>query len=151
MNVYKYNIHFLLRTHAIDSKISKDELQIDPKLSEHSNIHYFPSELLPDELEVANGIDLIITDYSGIYIDFLLIDKPVLFYPYDLDNYKKYRGLMFDYDLVTPGPKIHTQKEFIVEMKKLLSEPKYFQKERMLIKKMFFNDETYNASLKRPS
>ena len=45
-------------------------------------------------------------------------------------------------------PKIHTQKEFIVEMKKLLSEPKYFQKERMLIKKMFFNDETYNASLK---
>lgn len=145
-NIDENNLHFLLRTHAIDANYTKEELQIDPKLLEHPNIHLFPSDLMADEVEVAGAIDLIVTDYSGIYIDFLLLDKPVLFYPYDLENYKKYRGLMFDYDLVTPGPKIYSQKGLFMEINKLLNESRYYHNERKLVKKMFFNYESDGAS-----
>jgi len=56
--------------------------------------------------------DCIITDYSSIYFDYLLINKPVIFFPYDYKKYIEYdRDLIFDYDTMTPGPKCYTQQE----------------------------------------
>ena len=40
--------------------------------------------------------DAVITDYSAISIEASLIKKPVYFYVYDLETYKKTRGLNFD-------------------------------------------------------
>jgi CDP-glycerol glycerophosphotransferase len=40
----------------------------------------------------------LITDYSSIFIDFLLTDKPIIFYSYDIEHYlKKDREMYFDY------------------------------------------------------
>ena len=41
--------------------------------------------------------DVLITDYSGIFFDFLLIQKPIIFFQYDKKKYiKKNRELYFD-------------------------------------------------------
>jgi CDP-glycerol glycerophosphotransferase len=57
-------------------------------------------------------IDLLITDYSSIYFDFLLSEKPIIFFPYDLKYYvEEDRGLIFKYDEYTPGPKVYNLKE----------------------------------------
>ncbi len=51
-------------------------------------------------------LDLLITDYSSIYLDFIILGKPVVFYAYDLEEYKKRnRDLYFDYERFTPGEK----------------------------------------------
>lgn len=56
--------------------------------------------------------DALITDYSSIYFDYLLLDKPIIFFPYDMEKYiKKDRQLDFDYDRFTPGPKCYNQEE----------------------------------------
>ncbi|NEU56301.1 CDP-glycerol glycerophosphotransferase family protein [Halorussus sp. MSC15.2] len=47
--------------------------------------------------------DALVTDYSSLYFDYLLLDRPVVFYPYDLDEYRARRGFYFDYESVTPG------------------------------------------------
>ena len=51
------------------------------------------------------AVDLLITDYSSIYFDFILLDRPVVFYPYDLERYRTEQGFYYNYEEVTPGPK----------------------------------------------
>jgi len=62
---------------------------------------------LPESTDVyplLRAVDALITDYSSVYFDFLLRDRPVAFYPFDLDRYRAERGFYFDYEAVTPGP-----------------------------------------------
>lgn len=62
--------------------------------------------LVPDEMD-ANFIlgitDILITDYSSIFFDFMVTDKPIIFYAWDHELYSSYRGMYFD-DEELPGP-----------------------------------------------
>ncbi|MEG2937502.1 MAG: CDP-glycerol glycerophosphotransferase family protein, partial [Vagococcus sp.] len=42
--------------------------------------------------------DLLITDYSSIFFDYLVTDKPILFYCWDDDLYSNQRGKYFEYE-----------------------------------------------------
>ena len=56
--------------------------------------------------------DCLITDYSSTYIDYLLLDREIIFFPFDLDRYTTIdRELYFDYAEVTPGKKVYTYDE----------------------------------------
>ena len=77
---------------------------------------------LPDNIRLVDSksdaypllplCDLLLTDYSSVYFDFLLVDNPMVFYPYDLKEYiSKNRELLFDYDSMTPGKKVMTEDE----------------------------------------
>jgi CDP-glycerol glycerophosphotransferase (TagB/SpsB family) len=48
--------------------------------------------------------DALVTDYSSVYFDYLLLDRPVAFYAFDRERYESERGFYFDYDAVTAGP-----------------------------------------------
>lgn len=51
--------------------------------------------------------DVLITDYSSIYFDYLLLDRPIIFFAYDLKEYlNDSREMYFDYDEFTPGEKV---------------------------------------------
>lgn len=81
--------------------------------------------------EILNGIDLLITDYSSVYIDYLLLNRPVLFIADDIADYMQKRGIIFnDYGFVACGPAISSVDKFKEEMTRLLYEPGYFEKER---------------------
>jgi CDP-glycerol glycerophosphotransferase (TagB/SpsB family) len=48
---------------------------------------------------------LLITDYSSCFIDFMLTDKPMISFAYDLEHYETVeRGLFYDLEHVFPGP-----------------------------------------------
>ncbi len=88
--------------------------------------------------EILNGIDFLITDYSSIYIDYLLLNRPVMFIVDDLEEYRSKRGIIFDdYDFFTPGPKVKTTEKFKEEILTLLSDKNYFKEERQEKVKLF--------------
>lgn len=61
---------------------------------------------------IFNEIDVLITDYSSIYVDFLLLDKPIGFMYDDFKEYKDSRGFVFeDLEELMPGQKITSLKE----------------------------------------
>lgn len=83
----------------------KDPADVPP--SPHIVVHQTHRDVYP----AMRDIDLMITDYSSIYTDFLLMDKPVAFFTYDEDTYQASRKLMHDLDDVACGPRCATQDE----------------------------------------
>ncbi|WP_236719630.1 CDP-glycerol glycerophosphotransferase family protein [Neobacillus mesonae] len=69
--------------------------------------------LIPDFIdtnELLSTVDILITDYSSIFFDFLVTDKPILFYVWDYDDYNEERGrYLVDDEL--PGPTLFTIRE----------------------------------------
>lgn len=58
--------------------------------------------------------DILITDYSSVFFDYANLRRPMLFYTYDLENYRdKIRGLYFDIETEVPGPLLRTTDQVI--------------------------------------
>ncbi|AQP53106.1 hypothetical protein CBF34_02670 [Vagococcus penaei] len=77
--------------------------------------------LIPDCLDtnkVLGIVDVLITDYSSIFFDFLVTDKPILFYCWDDDLYTSDRGKYFEYDEL-PGPVAFTLEELKTNIRHL--------------------------------
>lgn len=64
--------------------------------------------------------DILITDYSSVFFDFANLNRPMLFYIYDIEEYRdKLRGFYFDFEKEAPGPLVKTTEELLEEIKKL--------------------------------
>ncbi len=56
--------------------------------------------------------DILITDYSSVFFDYANLKRPMLFFTYDLENYRDIlRGFYFDIEELVPGPLLYTTKE----------------------------------------
>jgi len=60
--------------------------------------------------------DILITDYSSIPFEFSLLNRPILFYAYDLEEYSQSRGFWEDYEHMVPGPVLKTTDELIYKI-----------------------------------
>lgn len=134
----KNKIVFVLKFHPNDEKKWWEAL----KDLKYSNILLLKNEFLEDGFEDFYQIlpfsDLMITDYSSSYVDYLLLDKPMIFTPTDIEDYNKERGLLLEpYDFWRPGPKCITQESLEKELLKSLNEKQYFSKERKEIREIF--------------
>lgn len=72
---------------------------------------------LIDEVDIYSSLclyDVLVTDYSSVYFDFLLLNKPIVFTPFDYDSYvKNERQFYYSYNDVTPGPKAKDWENFL--------------------------------------
>lgn len=66
--------------------------------------------------------DMLITDYSSVFFDYMCLKRPIIFYTYDIDSYRdKLRGFYFDFENEAPGPLVKTTEELIKEIKLVMS------------------------------
>ena len=63
--------------------------------------------------------DVCITDYSSLIFEYALMDKPMIFYAPDLDEYFDQRGFYVDYESWVPGPVCRDQSRLTEELLRL--------------------------------
>lgn len=64
--------------------------------------------------------DLLVTDYSSVFFDFGNLRRPIIFYVYDIENYRDtLRGFYYDFEQKAPGPLAKTTEEVIQYIKDL--------------------------------
>jgi CDP-glycerol glycerophosphotransferase len=56
---------------------------------------------------------LLITDYSSVAFDFMLLDRPLVYYVPDIDHYRETRGFYFSPEEAMPGPLIREPAELL--------------------------------------
>ncbi|MBO1222057.1 glycosyltransferase [Staphylococcus nepalensis] len=60
-----------------------------------------------DTNELLSIVDLLVTDYSSIFFDYLVTNKPIIFYTPDYEDYEENRGFYLPVDSL-PGPSVHS-------------------------------------------
>lgn len=114
-------------------------------ISETDNIMVY--EKSKDVYPVFQHTSCLVTDYSSIYTDYIIGAKKVIFFPYDYDEYVKDRGVLYNYNQVTPGPKCYNQDELenaLFEM--LVSQNDPWLEKRITTASYFFKDKDGYAS-----
>lgn len=57
--------------------------------------------------------DLCITDYSSLIFEYALMEREMIFFAFDIDEYLDWRGFYYPYDELVPGPICKTTQEVI--------------------------------------
>jgi len=99
--------HMLFRAHRFAEKLIGDE-GLDATI--------VPSSI--DTNELLAVVDVLITDYSSIFYDYLPLNRPVIFYTPDYDAYEAERGLYFDRS-TWPGSVYDEVDDVVAEVQRL--------------------------------
>ena len=122
-----YNI--IIRLHPlVRTKVDKSLFNLDNFIN---GCNY------PDVSDILAITDILITDYSSVFYEYMPKNSPIIFYPYDFDKYVALRGGFYvDYKKELPGPICYTEKELLNVIKKIDEiYPQYIEKRRKFNKK----------------
>ena len=94
----KNNIEMYLRPHV--GEINNSVLS---KADSLSNLIIYNHGIEPDINNSLHKFDALISDYSALIHDFLLLDRPIILIPYDYDSFKYENGFLYDFYDFAPG------------------------------------------------
>ena len=125
-------ILFLVKFHPLEEK------KATKYFKNTKNIKLIKTETLQEKLldlhNILPCVDILVTDYSSVYFDFLLLDRPIIFIVPDLEEYRERRGFILEpFEFWTPGPKVKNFKKFLEELEKSIKNPEYYREERKVI------------------
>lgn len=145
----EHGLHLIVKLHPLEESLVVNDI-VEKKLQ---NITVLTEERLQAEnlefYETLNAADLLITDYSSVYFDYLLLDRPIIYVPVDLEEYIETRGLLLEpYDAWTPGPKCLDQTRLEQEIIRNLTHPETHSQERKALCRIVHRYQDGNSSFR---
>lgn len=139
------NIKFIIKLHPYTAEKLRDDLSSHKMHAKQiKNVIIYPPHM--DAYPIMKYCDLMIADYSSMYFDFLFVDKPIVFFPYDYDEWVRSEGgVILDYFAHSPGDKAYDFDELLELILKNLEQDMY-KNERKKIKDKMFSNQTTSAS-----
>jgi CDP-glycerol glycerophosphotransferase (TagB/SpsB family) len=140
----KYNVLCIVKPHPLDVQRADDHA--------HSNVMVIKDEWLWKQgltlYHLTACTDILVSDISSIMVDYMLLDKPVICFSTDFDEYEDSRGFYFD-DIENwlPSKLIRKENEFFTYLEQILQtgiDP--FEKQRLKLKDEFFTYHDANSS-----
>jgi CDP-glycerol glycerophosphotransferase (TagB/SpsB family) len=92
-----------------------------------------------DIASVIREADLVISDYSSVFIEAIFLSIPVIGFTYDFENYsEKQNGLLYDFKMIFPGQLTNKFTEVIEKIDNELSLTNQSGKEKYKFSQQFF-------------
>ena len=114
----EHNIILISKGHFIDKEVGFS--------SESPRIIHLSDNNIDDVNWLLKDADILITDYSGAYFDFLLTGKPIIFAHFDYEDYvSKNRELYFNLEEIICGPVVRNWVEVQSSILNLLDGDEY--------------------------
>lgn len=127
-----------LRAHPNDAFSMEPYAEVSPRFVDGSQA------VVEEVTRLLMDVDVLVSDYSSIYLEGLLCDIPLVFLPYDLAEYE--RGSLYTYEEVTPGPKPSTQTAFLQALEQGLKGAEEYAGQRQQVRERFFEHTDGRAS-----
>lgn len=110
------------------------------ELQQQSNIVVLPFESdLNSHLPLC---DILITDYSSVFFDYLLLERPIIFFAHDVAAYKNRFGFFFEYEKFVPGNLFKNTHDLFNDLAKWNKDPEVystkFEDQRREYQSIFF-------------
>ncbi len=131
----KYGWSIMIKLHPL----SKAE---NISINKHRFIKIFKQEILDKNninlYSILKESECLITDYSSVYFDYLLLDRPIGFTVHDMNSYSQDRGFVFENpDEYMPGEKIITGMDLLEFAESVFSGKDRYKKERERLCRLF--------------
>lgn len=109
------NIVFIIKKHFYHNKEKEN-------LDQYPNIFDVTSEEIDSQVILAQA-DALVSDYSASYVEYLILDRPIILYAYDKDDFlKNERELDVPFEKNTAGEIVLTQDSFLDSIKRIASD-----------------------------
>ena len=94
---------------------------------------------------LLRNADILVTDYSSVWVDYLLLDRPIVSYCYDFDAYRKDPGFIYDYENIFPEKLNLTFDAFLLNLEKSLEKSIISDKQNRLKQLFHENPDGKNS------
>lgn len=133
------NLKIIIKMHPFVAQKIRDDLSS----YQNKNIdltHLIIYESYKDIYPLLKYSDMLISDYSSVYFDYLYVNKPILFFCYDYEEWVRgEQGIILDYFAHSPGDKCYDFDELLKNILKNLQNDDYEAERKILLDKMFEN------------
>ena len=121
------------------------ETNLKRKKNENRNVMILGAKTNVQELYIAS--DSLISDYSGAYLDYLFLNKPIIHFAYDYEYYKNVdSGLYYDIEDFSAGQVADTFNDLLKEIENICNNIDLFERKREYVKNKYMTYEDGNAS-----
>lgn len=127
----KINYQLIIKLHPMDNLNTKE-------FNQYSNILILNKNDFEDSkiqlYSLLGQVNILLTDFSSIYIDYLLTGNPIAFLNNDIDEYSNTRGFIFPNPLdYMPGPQISNYKDLIIYLESIINNDDIYIEQRKQI------------------
>lgn len=133
----QYDCVIIEKSHVAETHANKGKNQ--------ERIIAVPSELNVQEMMLF--ADVLISDYSGAYLDFLFLDRPIIHYAYDYQYYKDTdSGLYYEIDDFSAGAVAYNFEELTHSIQEALGGVDNYADKRKYVRNKYMSYESGHAS-----
>ncbi len=138
------NGEFVIRLHPHTWRNYIDILESNIKRFKHLRL-----DKEKDIYQTLNTYSILITDYSSIAYDFVLLDRPIIFHIFDIDDFQENEcEFNYDYEMFSPGEKSRTWQATLSYVCEYLKNPSKDSQWRCMVRDEFYDmsvNDIYNS------
>lgn len=109
------------------------------ELSRDGDFLVFGKDECPETNLLLKHVDVLVTDFSSLWVDFLWLQRPILGFAPSLDHYQtRERGFLYPFSTIFPGPFFEQPEQLLTEIEKIHGEGR-FRVEHELQRSLFLS------------